>query len=58
MKATLVEELISAWSMKTGHGFRQRDLDSLVDLISESTEAELEDLRSELTPVNDTWEGD
>lgn len=58
MKPQLLDELICAWSMRTGHGFRAKDLDSLVDLISDATEAELEELRDELTPVGDNWEDD
>ncbi len=56
MKPKDVDLLICEWAMRTGHGFRQRDLDSLVDLISDATECELEDLRAELTPINDDWE--
>jgi hypothetical protein len=56
MKPRELDELICEWSMRTGHGFRQHELDSLVDLISEATEAELEDLRAELTPINGDWE--
>lgn len=54
MKPREVEHLICEWAMRTGHGFRQRDIDSLVDMISEETEAELEDLRA----VNSIWEDD
>lgn len=56
MKAERLDKLICDWSLRTGHGFRAKDLDSLVDLLADETEAELEELRRELTPVNDTWE--
>lgn len=56
MKAERVERLINGWAKKMGHYFRQRDLDTLVELISDATEAELEDLRSDLQPVNGNWE--
>lgn len=56
MKPREVDALICEWSLKTGHGFRERDLDSLVELISEATEEELDQLRAELRPINDQWE--
>lgn len=56
MKANILDQIITDWSVKTGHCFRAKEQHSLVDLLEDVTEAELEDLKAELTPVNDVWE--
>ena len=56
MKPEYLEEIIAEWAIRTGQGFKERDVAILIDMLSEATEAELDDLRDELSPVNDDWE--
>lgn len=41
MKPEKVDKLICDWSLKTGHAFQEKELNSLVELISSESEKEV-----------------